>query len=111
MNVGFNGLNDSIITFDADNSLENAQVLVTLTDEGKAKKAGAGDSICGYAVNLRGDICGVQVTGYVNAPQDGSVKCGMRKLSVDSQGRVTVSDTGREVLVVYADTESAGFIL
>ena len=111
MNVGFNSFNDSIITFDADNSLESAQVLVTLTDDGKAKKAGAGDSLCGYAVNLRGDLCGVQVKGYVNAPQDGSVKCGVRKLSVDAEGRVTISDAGREVLVVYADNESAGFIL
>ena len=40
MNVGYNSVFDNIITFDADSTLESANVLVTLTDEGKAKKAG-----------------------------------------------------------------------
>ena len=46
MNVGYNSVFDNIITFDADSTLESANVLVTLTDDGKAKKAGAGDDIC-----------------------------------------------------------------
>lgn len=111
MNVGYNGFNEKIITFEADGTLDSAGVLVSLTEDGKAKKAEAQDTICGYGVNLRGEYCGVQVEGYVAVPQDGTVKCGMRKLSVDSEGRVTLSDTGREVLVVFTDGDTAGFIL
>ena len=111
MNVGYNSVFDNIITFDADSTLESANVLVTLTDDGKAKKAGAGDDICGYAVNLRGDICGVQVKGYMNVPQDGTVKCGLKKISADAQGRAALNEAGREVLVIFADGDTAGIIL
>ena len=111
MNVSFNGFNEKIVTFEADSTIEGAGVLVTITEEGKAKKAQEGDAICGYAVNLRGELCGVQIEGYVAVPQDGTVMCGMRKLAIDAQGKVTAGDIGREVLVAFADKDIAGFIL
>ena len=111
MNIGFSGFGENVITFEADPTLDTAGVAVTLTSQGKAKKAEADDTICGYAVNLRSDLCGVQVKGYVCMAQDGGVTPGVRKLSVDDEGRVTLNENGREFLVVFADNESAGFIL
>ena len=110
MNVSFNGFNENVITMQADESLKSGD-LVTLTEEGVATPCKEGDIICGYCVNAREGFAAVQVTGYTVAKCGGGVTAGMKKLSADAQGKVTENAQGREMLVLYADTESVGFIL
>ena len=110
MNVSFNGFNDFMVTMEADASLE-AGDMVTISAQGKACPCAEDGAICGYAVSVRDGYAAVQICGYVNVPADKSLTAGVKKLSVDSNGKVKENTQGREFLVVCTGNESAGIIL
>ena len=110
MNVSYMGFNENVMTVEADATLKAGDV-VTINAQGIASPAKEGDAICGCCVNAREGFAAVQFTGFVTAKCAGAISAGMKKLGVDAQGRVVESDSGRELLVMCADTECVGFIL
>lgn len=110
MNVSFKGFNENTITMQADAALK-AGDLVTVSEEGIACVCEEGGAICGYAVNVRDGYAAVQVAGYVEAAAGGALTAGIKKLSVDANGKAAENAQGREFLVLCADADSIGFIL
>lgn len=109
MNISFNGFMENTVTFECDESLK-AGMPVTITD-GKAAACAEGDKICGVCLSVREGFAAVQVAGFVKLPVSGSVATGFVSIAAAADGKVSVSDTGREVLCVCTDTDTAGFIL
>lgn len=110
MNVSFNGFNENTITMEASSVLK-AGDLVTVSAQGVACPCKEGDAICGYAVNVRDGYAAVQVAGFVKVQGASTVTAGLKKLSVDTNGKVAEDAQGREFLVLCADTDGVGFIL
>ncbi len=110
MNISFNGFMENTVTFECDESVA-AGMPVKLSESGKVTACEDGDKICGVCVNVREGFAAVQLRGFVNLPCEGGIPCGFTAVCAATDGKVKASDTGREVLVVSADTETAGFIL
>lgn len=111
MNLSFNGFGENVITFEADATLTQAGVAVTITEEGKVSPAVEGDKICGVAVNVRDGYAAVQLKGYMELKTSEKIPCGQRALGVDAQGKLTLSDEGTQAIVVMSQDDKAGFIL
>lgn len=110
MNISYNGFGENALTMECDSSL-TAGMAVTVKEDGKAYPCSEDDAICGYAVNVRENYAAVQLTGFVNMKSEGNIKPGLKKLSVNAEGKITENSAGREFLVLCADGENTGFIL
>ncbi len=111
MNVNFKGYGENVVTFIADSSITSAGVPVKISDEGTVAKCGANDTFCGVCVNVRGGYAAVQLSGYVVVTTTGKLNLGYTKVAVNSAGRVSANENGREVLVVNSTSNEAGIIL
>lgn len=111
MNLSFNGFGENTLTFEADSTLTQAGVLVTLTSEGKAAKAKEGDKICGFATNVRAGYAAVQLKGFVSVPKEGELTPGWQTVSASAEGKVVADEDGTQVLVVCVEDGTAGIIL
>lgn len=111
MNLSFNGFGENTLTFEADTTLTQAGVLVTLNEQGKAAMAQAGDKICGYAQNVRAGYAAVQLKGFVSVPKEGEITPGWQTVSATDEGKLVADENGIKVLVVCVDDDAAGIIL
>lgn len=105
MKVCFTGLMEQEATFEAAAGVAAGQP-VKVTESGKVSSCAENDLPCGVAVSLRGGYAAVQLAGYVKLPYTGSVAVGYQKIAANGAGGVTVSDTGRQLLVMDVDTAS-----
>ncbi len=111
MITSFKGFGENAVTFEADNTLTTAGVPVKITAEGKVAPCVTGDKICGVALSVRDGFASVQLKGYTELPLDGTCALGFAKLAAKTGGKVAVNEAGREVLVLYANAGTVGFIL
>lgn len=111
MNLSFNGFNENTLTFEAEDTLTQAGVAVKITAEGKVAPCEEGDKICGYAVNVREGYAAVQLKGFAAFPKEGDITPGWQTIAATASGKVTVSESGTEMLVVAVDADTAGIIL
>lgn len=111
MNLSFNGFGENTLTFEADSTLTQAGVPVTLTSEGKAAKANVGDKICGFATNVRAGYVAVQLKGFVAVPKEGELTPGWQTVAATAEGKIAADENGTQVLVVSVDADTAGIIL
>ncbi len=110
--ISYNGFNNNNLTFKTDTKL----------DAGKPVKIATGDSVaycdendivCGVTVSSTDTEVAVAINGYVELPcEDTTVTVGYVSLCADDKGGVK-KGTGRQVLVLKADTTNkiCGFIL
>ncbi|MBQ2944284.1 MAG: hypothetical protein IJD93_06320 [Ruminococcus sp.] len=110
MNKSFMGFMENTITFECDETVK-AGVPVKVVESGKVTACAEGDKICGVCVNVRDSFASVQVAGFVTLACDGEVSCGFTNVSATAEGKVKADETGRQVLVITADENTAGFIL
>lgn len=111
MNVNFNGYGENVLTFIADSSVTAAGMPVKISGDGTVARCGANDSFCGVCVNVRDGYAAVQLAGYMVVSTTGKLSLGYTKVAVNSAGRVSANDNGREVLVVNSTATEAGIIL
>ena len=102
MSVSFNGFNENTATFKANEEIAGgAPVKMSETDTVAACESG--DKFCGFAIDCGGGYASVQLSGTVTAIYSGSApEVGYVNLASDGEG-VTVSDSGREYLVLAVD--------
>lgn len=109
MSVSFNGCNERVVTFIADDEL-TAGVPVKVSAGNTVSACAAGDSFCGICTNVRNGYATVQLGGFVSLPYTGATApaVGYRMLAGDGTGGVAVAATGgRSLLVVSVDSTSA----
>ncbi len=111
MITSFKGFGENSVTFEADSTLTAAGVPVKITTDSKVAPCAAGDKICGVALSVRDGFACVQLKGYTELPLSGSCALGFTKIAAKSGGKAGADDTGREVLVLYAQSGTVGFIL
>lgn len=112
MNISFKGFDEKAVTFEADGTLKNAGVAVTVTSDGKVAPCSDGDKICGVALSVRDGYATVMLRGYAELAYSGNITPGFQTVAVDENGKIEVNENGREILVVSADSDGiAGIIL
>lgn len=111
MITSFKGFGENAVTFEADNSLSSAGVPVKITSDGKVAPCADGDKVCGVTLSVRDGFATVQLKGYTELPSAGSCSLGYTSLAAAGNGKVKASTSGREVLVLYSENGTVGFIL
>ncbi len=111
MNVNFNGYNENVVTFETKNSDVVMGTAVKMSESSTVAKCAADEAFAGVALNVRNGYAAVQLSGYIEMPTDESIAVGYQKLVAATGNKVKISDSGREYLVVYTDTNVVGFIL
>ncbi|MGN0452771.1 MAG: hypothetical protein ACI4GZ_03110 [Ruminococcus sp.] len=110
-NICFKGFGENIVTFEADSALTVAGVPVKVVANGKVAPAANGEKFCGVAVSVRDGYAGVQLHGYVELPLSGTAAVGYQSVAAGASGKVKVAEDGKEVLVLFANGDTVGFIL
>lgn len=106
MSVSFNGFNENTATFRAEGEIAGGTP-VRMHETDTVTAAVSGEVFCGIAVDCDGSYAAVQLSGAVRAKFSGEApRVGYSKLVSDGEG-VTVSDSGREYLVVAVDEASS----
>lgn len=111
MNISFNGFEENTVTFAKEDTLTKAGVPVKITADGTVAPCEQGDKICGVATAVRGDYAAVQLKGFVQLKTQEEIPTGFVKIAAAADGKAMVSESGREVLVVMSQQDTAGFIL
>ena len=111
MKVNFNGYDESVLTFIADNTLTKAGQLVKIVDDGTVGRCEVGDTFCGVCVAIRDGYAAVQLSGYVVVQSKNKVQLGYQNLVAGEDGSVIARPHGRDYLVVHSVNGEVGFIL
>lgn len=102
MSVSFNGFNENTATFRANGEIAGGAP-VKMIESDTVVACANGDKFCGFAINCGGGYASVQLSGTVTAVYSGTApEVGYVNLASDGEG-VTLSDGGREYLVVAVD--------
>lgn len=102
MSVSFNGFNENTATFKVNTEIAGGTP-VKMIESDTVSACASGDKFCGFAINCGGGYAAVQLSGTVTVVYSGSApEVGYVNLVSDGEG-VTVSDGGREYLVVAVD--------
>lgn len=108
MSVSFNGFNENTATFRANEEIQSGAP-VKMSESDTVAACASGEAFCGFAIECSGGYASVQLSGTVKANFSGTApEVGYAKLVSDGDG-VTVSDSGREYLVISVD-ESASTV-
>jgi len=113
MSVSFGGMGEIFATFKTDGTVEAGKA-VQMQDSDTVTACGAGGKFIGIAIGTAADgYATVQLKGYTEMAYTGTAPTvGFCFLAGAAEG-VTVSENGREYLVVRVDTanKTAGFIM
>jgi hypothetical protein len=111
MTVSFQGFHENAATF-AGEAAPGAPVKISAA--GAVAGAPADSVFCGVSAGGGGGHVTIQLTGYVSLPYTGSAPAlGYAKLLANGSGGVKAASSGREYLVLDADTvrQTVGFLL
>lgn len=104
MKVSFGGYGEKLATFEAETGVA-AGMPVQVSANGTVSPCGSGKAFCGVAVNARGGLAAVQLSGYAQLPYAGTAPAvGYAALSGDGTGKIKTDAAGRSLLVVDVDT-------
>ncbi|MBQ6152981.1 MAG: hypothetical protein IJJ15_04460 [Ruminococcus sp.] len=109
MDINFNGFNEKVLTFMADNTVTEG-CLVTMDESGAVTKASADGGFIGVCLNVRNGFAAVQVEGYAETDLTGEVSVGDAILVAASSG-VKAAEEGKSYRVIYVGTGVVGFLL
>lgn len=109
--VSFEDMGSVVVTFAAQEGMENKGQVVKMTANGQVGPCGAGEQFCGVALSGKGEFAAVQVKGFVETAVTGEVGLGWVKLSADGSGGVKADSNGRECLVVEYDSTAGAAVL
>ncbi len=108
MNIAFDGIQEAVVTFEAESTVEPNQV-VKISGNGTVSACSAGDPFCGLALSLRDGAAAVQIGGFMTVTcASGCPALGPVTLVADGSGGVktagTSDTTGISAQVVSTDT-------
>ena len=113
MKVSFEGIGEQVISFAADGTVKGA--FVKMSDNGEVTACDAEDNFMGFCIDEDGGFASVLTHGFVKCPYTGddAPEVGYGTLTADAGGKVSVSEDGREYLILEVDTtaETVGFIM
>lgn len=110
MNISFNGCGNEIATFMTDEKLEKGS-LVCISDIGKVSNEGNGRDFLGCVVSSDENYAAVCYRGIITAKKSaGDVSLGLTTLSVNSDGSITIGESGREIYIISYDNDTITFI-
>ncbi len=102
MSVSFSGFNENTATFKANEEIQGGAP-VKMSESDTVAACASGEVFCGFAVECSGGYASVQLSGTVTAAYSGTApEVGYAMLASEGEG-VTVSDSGREYLVIAVD--------
>ncbi|MGN1050828.1 MAG: hypothetical protein ACI4QE_00860 [Acutalibacteraceae bacterium] len=110
MDINFNGFKEEAVTFACDEGLATGSTLVKVTDSGTVAPCTSDEVFAGVCKSVRDGYATVILSGYVEMPVSSEIPVGYRNL-VSDNGKVKVSETGREYLVINSESDKIGFIL
>lgn len=110
MDINFKGYGENAATFLADSSVK-AGYLVTMKSNGTVKAATSGNDFIGVCLSVCDGYAVVQLSGYVEAKVSSAIALGVKSIVPVSYDTVDVSQNGRSCIVVYSDSNTAGFII
>ncbi len=110
MNISFEGFNERLLTFAAQESVQ-AGDLVCIDADGTVKKAELGQAVVGLARSVRAGFAGVQVCGYASVTADAAVTTGWQTLVCDGENGIAADEGGRQLLVLWVQNGRAGVVL
>ncbi len=106
MSVSFGGFNMNTATFKMTGEIAKNSPVKMSSSETVAACAG-GEEFCGFAVDCGNGFASVQLCGAVTAPYTGTAPSVGYETLAGSGDKVTVSDSGREYLVIAVDTTAS----
>ena len=106
MNVSFEGIGDSLVTFL--NSSATRGSVVKVSAAGTVAPCSAGDGFDGVAVIVDGGYAGVRMGGFVTVSYSGTAPTvGRAILVANGSGGVKTAESGDTYLVVDLDTTAS----
>ena len=109
MDIGFNGFNEQVTTFEADSTVTEG-CMVKMKSTGTVTKCSADDAFLGVCLNVRDGYAAVQVEGFVEAALTGEVTVGDSILVAAASG-VKAAESGKSYRVLSVGTSTVGFLL
>ena len=111
MNLSYEGIGQWAATFACGDVQEGQVVKISAGDT--VAPCGAGDGFCGVVLSKArdGGACSVALGGMVTVPCTSAPAVGWAKLSADGSGGVKADESGREYLVVRAESKTVTFVL
>ena len=110
MKVCFHGFQENVASFEVSGTVSKGDP-VKVSANGTVAACAAGDKFCGIALSVRDGIAAVQLAGYVRVPVSGAVSAGYQTHAAAGEGAVKAAETGRELLVIDADSAECGILL
>lgn len=110
MNISFEGFNEGLLTFAAQENVQ-AGDLVCIAEDGTVAKAELGQMVAGVVRSVRGGFAGVQLCGYASVEADAAVTTGWQTLVCDGDNGLVADEGGRQLLVLWANNGRAGVVL
>ncbi|MGN1039379.1 MAG: hypothetical protein ACI4PI_01675 [Oscillospiraceae bacterium] len=108
MRVSFTEIGETVATFESDKKLE-AGTLVNVAEIGKVATAKENEKFVGIVVNATEHEASVQIKGYIKAKFEGTIEAtalGCFNMCLGKEGKLKLSEKGREVLLLDINTEN-----
>lgn len=108
MRVSFTGIGETVVTFESDKKLE-VGTLVNVVENGKVAEAKKNEKFVGIVVNATEHEASVQIKGYIKTKFEGTIESnalGCCNLCLGEEGKLKLSEKGREVLLLDINSET-----
>lgn len=113
MSISLNGYGENAVTMKTTDNV-TAHQPVTISENFTVRSCNNGEQFIGTVINKKGKFAAVKLSGYVELGYSGEKpQLGICNLVADGNGKVTVSESGRQFVVTNVDTDTStvGFIL
>lgn len=119
MSISFEGFNEKVLTFEKDTGAVAAGDPVKISGNGKVSKCSTGEKFCGFAVSVRDNLVGVQISGYREVDytegselDDPEISLGYSTVTAGANDSLAAATAGNTIMVVSMDTTNKvmGFI-
>ena len=111
MNIDFTGVGAVVATFECEDNVTEAGQLVALSGSGRVGACENGNHPMGMVKSVANGYAAVQVRGYINAKNYGSITAGYKCLTALDEYTLKEDPNGAQRLVIYATDDYVGVLL
>ena len=112
MNLNLHGLDKQVVTFKCSSDITSPGQFVKMGGSNSVKLCGSGDEPIGVCLGVRNGYAAVQIRGYVEVKQNGTITVGYNTISAVTDSIIKRDyDSPLRVLVLYALGGVAGILL
>lgn len=100
MNISFNGINESIVTFKAQGDMKPGD-LVSVCSDDTVKKAAANTNFIGVCISCKSGLAAVQISGFasIRVKELKAVTFGLQYFVADDDGSLKSTETANPASV------------